>query len=69
MEVSVENTKKSAAHDLYAKSKALADQVCLTYSLPLLKLTPLEVPADKKIPEPDSDYDDENDDDDETPPP
>ncbi|RZC93027.1 hypothetical protein C5167_028386 [Papaver somniferum] len=63
MKVSVENVKKNVARDLFVKSKILADQVCLTHSLPLVEVEPLEVPADEELPEPDSDYFDESDDD------
>lgn len=56
MEVSAENTKKSAARDIYIKSKTLGDQVCLANSFSLLELEPLDMADDEELPEPDSDY-------------
>ncbi|XP_026442041.1 uncharacterized protein LOC113341347 [Papaver somniferum] len=60
-EVDVGNTKKSAAKDLFVKSKTPVDQVSRAYSIPLLDLDPPVVSDDEVPPESESDDFDESD--------
>ncbi|XP_026459788.1 uncharacterized protein LOC113360495 [Papaver somniferum] len=57
MKIYVKNAQKDSARETHLQDKAFADEICISNSLPLEEVCPLDISDNEVVPQPDSDFD------------